>query len=75
MIFPIRIPVFERLWPSKHNKYLVFAPRSFSFRLFLTTPATYDIYLKFSTHCCGCQPISDDLVYMYEFPILSTLKI
>ena len=47
MTFLLNIPVFKRLWPSKHNKYIVFVPTSFILRLFKTTPATCALKTKF----------------------------
>ena len=42
-----KIPVFKRLWPTLHNKYIVFAPTSFILRPFKTTPATCILKTKF----------------------------
>ena len=47
MTFLLKIPVFKRLWSSRHNKYIVFAPTSFILRLFKTTPATCILKTKF----------------------------
>ena len=47
MTFIFKIPVFKRLWATKRNKYIVFAPTSFILRLFKTTPATCILKTKF----------------------------
>ena len=47
MSFLFKIPVFKRLWPTLHNKYIAFPPTSFILTLFKTTPATCILKTKF----------------------------